>query len=315
MLQKPAAEVHIVSCRQDNENSYWVILQLQKIFVTSTQTNQLQIKFYIPHPLLQEFVQCIMLVHAEVDPGAPAVICPYPPTPQNSLFFYINDRIKVQQEENDAFILQPRSVIVGPQLNRVTIDINKNHKAVRVGFHPGGLHRLLGLSMAEMIDGSYDAADVFGNEMNELNEKMQEAKKFDAIKDVVELFLLKKAKRLKDILPFDKAMLELLRVEGNVSIEKIASMACLSLRQFERVSKERIGLPPKLFSRIVRFSKAYRLRENFPNWSWTKIAYECNYFDQMHLIRDFKQFAGVAPGIIEKELHKTPIRLQADLRL
>lgn len=256
-----------------------------------------------------------MLVHAEIDPAAGPVLCPYPPTPQNSLFFYINDQIKVQQEGSDHFILQPRSVIVGPQLNRVTIDINKDHKAVRVGFHPGGLHRLLGLSMAEMIDGSYDAADVFGKEMNELNEKMQEANNFDAIKDVVEAFLLKKAKRLKEILPFDKAMLELLRVEGNVSIENIASMACLSLRQFERVSKERIGLPPKLFSRIVRFSKAYRLRENFPDWSWTKIAYECNYFDQMHLIRDFKQFAGVAPGIIEKELNGNPVRLQAALRL
>lgn len=275
----------------------------------------MQTKFYIPHPLLQEFVQCIMLVHAEVDPDAGPVICPYPPTPQNSLFFYINDQIKVQQEGSDTFILQPRSVIVGPQLNRVTIDINKDHKAVRVGFHPGGLHRLLGLSMAEMIDGSYDAADVFGNEMHLLNEQMQEAKGFDAIKDVVETFLLKKAKSLKDILPFDKAMLELLRTEGTASIEKIASMACLSLRQFERVSKERIGLPPKLFARIVRFSKAYRLKEQLPGISWTRIAYECNYFDQMHLIRDFKQFAGVAPGIIEKELNSHPVRLQAGLRL
>ena len=33
------------------------------------------------------------------------------------------------------------------------------------------------------------------------------------------------------------------------------------------------------------------------------------------MIRDFKQFAGVAPGIIEKELENTPVRLQASLRL
>lgn len=256
-----------------------------------------------------------MLVHAEVDPEAPSVICPYPPTPQNSLFFYINDRIKVQQEGTDAFIEQPRSVIVGPQLNRVRIDVDHNHKAVRVGFHPGGLHRLLGLSLAEMIDGSYDAEDVFGAEMRELNNKLQEADGFDAIKDVVEHFLLQKTRSLKDLLPFDQAMLELVRSDGSASIEKIAALACLSLRQFERVSKERIGLPPKLFARIIRFSKAYRIRESSPDISWTKIAYECNYFDQMHLIRDFKQFAGVAPGIIEKELDGLPIRLQASLRL
>ncbi len=275
----------------------------------------MQTKFYTPHLLLQEFVQCIMIVHAELDKNAAPVICPYPPTPQNSLFFYINDPIKVQIEGKKVFLLQPKSVVVGQQLTRVMLDINKSHKAVRVGFHPGGLHRLMGLSMADMIDGNYDAADIFGNEIQEVNNQLQEAEDFDAIRSIVERFLLHKVKKLKQALPFDKAMLELLRLNGNVSIEKIASLACLSLRQFERVSKERIGLPPKLFARLIRFSKAYRMRENFPLLSWTQIAYECGYFDQMHFIRDFKQFAGVAPGILEKELENTPVRLQADLRL
>ncbi len=275
----------------------------------------METKFYIPHPLLQDLVQCIMIVHAKTDAAAPAVVCPYPPTPQNSLFFYINDRIKVQPEGATGFMEQPRSVLVGPQLSRVSIDVNRDHKAVRVGFHPGGLHRLLGLSMAEMLDGSCDAAAIFGNEMKELDEKLQEAKHFDAIKDIVEQFLLKKVGRVKDILPFDKAMLALLQSGGMMPVEKVASLACLSLRQFERVSKERIGLPPKLFARITRFSKAYRLRENCSGLSWTQIAYECNYFDQMHLIRDFKQFAGVLPRLIEKELERSPIRLQASLRL
>src|SRR5688572_14434863 len=119
-----------------------------------------------------------MVVHVEVDPAASPVIAPYPPAPQNSLFFYINDRIKVQKEGDSDFILQPRSVIVGPQVTRVMLDINRSHKAVRVGFHPGGLYRLLGISMNEMIDGSYDAADVFGNEMNEVNNRLQEANTF-----------------------------------------------------------------------------------------------------------------------------------------
>lgn len=272
-------------------------------------------KFYIPHVGLQEFVQCIMVVHAEVDHQAGPVLCPYPPTPQNSLFFYINDPIKVQQEGSAHFLLQPRSVVVGPQLTRVTLDIQKSHKAVRVGFHPGGLHRLLGCSLSGMIDGSYDAVDVFGPGMRELNERLQEAPHFDAIRDLVEQFLLHKVSCLRSALPFDRAMQELVRLHGNTPIEQVASLACLSLRQLERVSKERIGMSPKLFARLTRFSKAYRLREASSSWSWTQIAYECGYFDQMHLIRDFKQFAGVAPGVIEKELGQAPVRLQASLQL
>jgi AraC-like DNA-binding protein len=273
-----------------------------------------QVQFYTPHILLQEFINCIMVIDAALEEGESSVIC-YPPTPQTSLFFYINDRIKVQKKGEDVFVLQPRSVVVGLQSSSVVLDVNKNHKAVRVGFQPGGLFRLLGFPMGEMIDGSYDAADIFGNEMNKLNEKLQEAESFDEIKKVMEAFLLAKVRLLKKPLPFDSAMMELLRVNGNIPIEQVASLACLSLRQFERVSKERIGFSPKVYARLVRFSKAYRLREDYPNLSWTNIAYECGYFDQMHLIRDFKEFAGITPGVIEKELENTPLRMQRGMRL
>ena len=274
----------------------------------------MQVQFYTPHLLLQEFINCIMVIHAELSENDANVIY-YPPTPQNSLFFYINDRIKVQKKGEGDFVVQPRSVVVGLQSSSVILDVNKSHKAVRVGFHPGGMYRLLGFSMAEMIDGSYDAADVFENGIQEVNDKLQEAKDFDEIKDVIEQFLLGKVKLLKRALPFDLAMLELIRINGNVPIEQIASLACLSLRQFERISIERIGFSPKVFARLVRFSKAYRLRENFPELRWTNIAYECGYFDQMHLIRDFKEFAGITPGGIEKELENTPLRMQAHMRL
>lgn len=255
-----------------------------------------------------------MIVHAEVDAGASSV-CIYPPTPQHSIFFYINDRIKVKKESDLRFVEQPRSVLVGLQSVKVALDINKSHKAVRVGFHPGGLYRLLGIPMAEMIDGSYDAAEVFGNEIDSLNEKLHEAKTFEEIKNIIEAFLLQTVKSLKRELPFDSAMLELLRFSGNIPVEKIASLSCLSLRQFERVCKERIGVSPKFFARLVRFSKAWRLYESSGKQSWTSIAHQCGYFDQMHFIRDFKEFAGVTPGVIEKELHNAPVRLQATMRI
>ena len=272
-------------------------------------------RFYEPHISLQEFVQCIMVIHAEVDSKAAAIVCPYPPSPQNSIFFYINDPIKVQKEGAQDFLEQPRSVIVGPMVTKVLIDINNSHKAVRVGFHPGGLHRLLRLSMAEMLDGDFDATDVFGPQMKQVNEQLQEAKDFDEIKNVVEKFLLQKAASLKQALPFDAAMLQLVQTNGNMSIEKVAYNACLSLRQFERVCKERIGMSPKMYARIIRFSKAYRMRENNPQLSWTSIAHHCGYFDQMHFIRDFKDFTGALPKMMDKHLEQAPVKLQASLRL
>lgn len=278
------------------------------------QIATLQADFYTPHPLLREIVQCIMVVHYKCD-SAEQTVCIYPPTPQPSLFFYIGDRIRVKSDDACDFILQPESVVVGQQLKRVSIDINRNHKAVRVGFHPGGMFRLLGIPLHESIDASYSAEDIFGREITEVHERLHEAEDSVSIKEIVEQFLLKQSRRLRPAMPFDKAMLELLKQNGNIAIEEIASLGCLSLRQFERVSKARIGISPKLFARIVRFSKAYRIREEQSHLSWTQIAHECGYFDQMHFIKDFKTFAGITPSLIEKELERQPARMQAGLRL
>ncbi|MEJ7663659.1 MAG: helix-turn-helix domain-containing protein [Hymenobacter sp.] len=89
-------------------------------------------------------------------------------------------------------------------------------------------------------------------------------------------------------------------------MERLAAAACLSVRQFERKSYERLGFSPKLYSRMIRFSHAYKYKECAPHTSWTEIAHRCGYFDQMHFIRDFKFFTGYAPGILtEEEVRKS----------
>ena len=88
-----------------------------------------------------------MVVHVELPGQFMAPVATYQPTPQTSLFFYINDAISMKPFDGDQFIRQPKSVIVGQQLRPVAININHNHKSVRVGFQPGGLHRLLGVPM------------------------------------------------------------------------------------------------------------------------------------------------------------------------
>ena len=149
--------------------------------------------------------------------------------------------------------------------------------------------------------------------MRLINEQMQYITDLEQGKNLVEKFLLNQVKNLKVVLPFDSALRILLNNDGNMAIEKTASLSCMSLKQFERKCKERIGMNPKTFARILKFSKAYRLHEAFPQLSWTSIAYEAGYFDQMHMIRDFKVFAGVNPSVIQQQLLSTPIRMQKDL--
>ena len=274
----------------------------------------MKVKTYIPHPALQEYVLNISTVNAELPAGMDHVITPYPPTPFQSLLFYCNDPVSMGRSEDGNFEIQPLTVLVGPQFSRVNIKVSRRLNAIRVDFLPGGMYRMLGIPMSELFDGGFDAVDFFGPGLKSINEQLQHITDLEKGKDIVEKFLLSKLTKLKEILPFDSAMYVLLKENGNLPVRKTASLACLSLKQFERKCRERIGMSPKMYSRILRFSKAYRLHEAFPQLSWTKVAYEAAYYDQMHMIRDFKIFAGVNPSAIEQQLHSTPLRMQKDIR-
>ena len=180
---------------------------------------------------------------------------------------------------------------------------------IKVGFQPGGLYRFLGIPMSELLaKDAYDGLELLGSEVNEVTEQLREAISFCEMKMIVESFLLQHVNKLKQTLPIDQVLSLLIQERGLLKIDQLASLACLSIRQFERVFQQRIGLPPKHFSRLVRFSQAWIMKEQQPDMSWIKIAYECGYFDQMHLIRDFQEFAGVNPSAIESELIQSQVK-------
>ena len=94
-------------------------------------------------------------------------------------------------------------------------------------------------------------------------------------------------------------------------MDQLAKEACVGVRQLERQFLERTGMSPKLFIRLVRFSRAWVMREKNKDISWLSIAHTCNYADQMHMIRDFKDFVGVTPTTLQTFLEQSALRLQA----
>lgn len=274
----------------------------------------LDVKIYIPHPALQDYVLNISTVNVVLPDGMNDSVTPYPPTPFQSLIFYCDHPISMGRIENGDFEKQPNTVLVGPQYSRVNIKVHKQLSAVRVDFLPGGMYRMLGISMHELFDRGFDASDFFNVKMKRVNQHLLGISNLEEGKTIVEKFLLEQVANFHEKLPFDSAMRMLWSSSGTMTIERAASISCLSIKQFERKCKERIGMNPKMFARILKFSKAYRLHEVMPQVSWTHIVYEAGYYDQMHMIRDFKTFAGVNPSIIQQQLLSTPLRMQKDLR-
>lgn len=272
----------------------------------------MKITMFGPDAALQEFVACMFIAESYIEHPELDSFSPFPPNPQNSMLLYVKDPVEIQTVSGSIVKSDP-CLLTGPHTERINSRLGKYNLLVYVGFKPGALYRLLGIPMKLLINHAYNGTDYFGSEINDLIDQLNEAGNYNAMINLVTKFLINKISHLRCIEPFDYAMNCLIKMDGNISVDKLTAISCLSIRQFERKCNERIGLPPKLYARIARFSKAYRMREMHPNLSWTHIAHTAGYYDQMHFIRDFKTFAGVTPTMMDEELNHTVYKLQAGL--
>jgi len=81
--------------------------------------------------------------------------------------------------------------------------------------------------------------------------------------------------------------------EGRSSIAAIAHRTGMSQSALERHFRAAVGVSPKTLCRLARLQHLCRLWD--AGMSLTEIAHEAGYFDQPHMVRDFRHFTGHAP--------------------
>ncbi len=82
---------------------------------------------------------------------------------------------------------------------------------------------------------------------------------------------------------------------GAVEIDALARGSGLTARSLQRRFARTVGLSPKMLARIVRFQQVFAAWRDDPS-RLSRVALECGYFDQSHLVRDFRDFAGAPPA-------------------
>lgn len=272
--------------------------------------------FIQPRPDLKELVNHIMIFQTNFSKDQPTPSILLPPLPEQCLFFYPLDPVDAVYMCDKKKIRLYTCSLVGPQTSSVKLKLGHQHFVVKVSFQPSGLYRLLGIPMQELLQvEAFNAIDFFGNIIQEIIEKIVESENINSLVDQIENGLTQIMRHAQDKLPIDQVVQQMVQSGGLMHIDKAASAACLSIRQFERQFKQRIGLSPKFYSRLIRFSSAWVLKENESQKSWTDIAHQTGYYDQMHLIRDFKEFASVNPKQIEQALLEMPFNPRSRVQL
>lgn len=178
--------------------------------------------------------------------------------------------------------------------------INKvGYRYFGVRFMPGHTPFLGQASMSDVIDEEIAFEDIYRNE-REIFEKITSSDNFEYQIQVFMEFYLKRwqSKQLgdKDNLKHD-IISYILHSGGNVPIKELAEEFCYSERYINNLVKDATGLSPKLFCRMMRFQYVLdNISDNSLDTELIEVAAEAGYYDQSHMMKDFKAFASITPG-------------------
>lgn len=252
-----------------------------------------------PSPLLQPFV--LEYCYKEIRAPQERVFQSYN---DQFLEFYLQGRYLVSDVNRHIQFPAWDAVLMGVQTARnYEIIVNGFFSMLSVRFAPLGFYQLFGMPLNELTDLATEACLLAGRELQQLHETLSASASPATMVDLIEHYLLKKlaGRRLAPD-KFNEMISHIVREKGQVNLNYLVNQCNITVRQFERKFKDRIGIPPKLFIKKTRLNHVIELRSLHPDWSWTELTYEAGYFDQAHMIRDFKHFTAESPGRFVKKL-------------
>ena len=200
---------------------------------------------------------------------------------------------------------QSRALFAGQMTEHVLLEPGEAVDVVGVRFQPGGAGAFVGAPMTEITDEIQDIADVGPPMGSTLLERVGESDDTHDRLAALERALLESIDPTAGVDPVVAHVAgRLTGSGGNGSLDALAAECGLGARQLQRRFRAGVGIGPKLFARITRFQRAILMLGEPGPGRFADLAARCGYFDQAHLIRDFRQLAGITPGRFLAESHE-----------
>jgi AraC-like DNA-binding protein len=243
-----------------------------------------------PGPPLDRFLECIWFAD---DDAPPARASPERIVPDGCPELIVHLATPFERlDDSGAVSIQPRAFLVGTLTRPLQVRPQGPVRTMGVRFRPYGLSAFLAAPLHELTDRTTPLVDIWNGAARRLEQALGDARTDAERVRKAEQFLLDRLRPRVDQAIEVQVQL-ILRARGQVRIGPLARRMGVSPRQVERRFRDTVGVGPKALSRVVRFQEV--LRRLSGDEAWVAVALDCGYYDQAHLIRDFRQFVGVPP--------------------
>lgn len=250
-----------------------------------------------PQPPLNTVIECLWTLESENKAPASST---ERILPDGCVELILNFGARFLQHIDDTTLLQPHTFVAGQLTRPLFITPTGPVQLIGIRFHPGGTTPFIRLPMYQLTDQVVELG-AFARDFESL--LLANIAELPILTDKVMALERVLTKLLLERTPDSKALQIAARIvesNGMIPIDTLALDAGISSRQLERRFLGEIGVGPKLLSRILRFQQVFRAFDANKT-SWPLVALDCGYYDQAHLIKDFRQFAQQSPSVLFAE--------------
>ena len=195
--------------------------------------------------------------------------------------------------------------ISGMHKNHISISAHQKSEMFVIQFKPFGAYPFFHFPIQELNEKILPAKEIFGDEILELREEILSKKTSEEKFKMAEKWLVDIFQQDKIPSPELLNVLEKLQTESVSNFSKVIEDYSKTQKHLIDQFKKYVGLTPKFYQRILRFNEILQQIHQSEKIEWSQVAYQCEYADQSHFIKEFKHFSGLNPQkFIQQEFHK-----------
>ena len=191
-----------------------------------------------------------------------------------------------------------RAFVAGLHRGPTIIGSTGQSLCLQVDFTPLGARRLLRMDLDALAGQVIDLTAVSPRFADALEARLHEANSWERRFAIVEAALTERILTAPaDDRRVAAAWQAIRKSNGNIRIGALAEAIDISRKHLNAIFQQQLGMSPKAYARLVRFSGAVEALQNgtVAGGTLADLAARCGYADQSHFNGDFAAFAGESP--------------------
>jgi len=195
---------------------------------------------------------------------------------------------------------EPESAMaVGTMTRALILDAATSPECyVGVRFRPGKAAAFLSVPANELTDLRVSLDDVWADAADVREVLALSTDAVERIRALERVLIARMEPNLVMHHDVDEAVRRIVEAGGSLGITRLAPALGVTRQHLARRFSQLVGVSPKTFARVVRLGRVIERVRAVPaaeSINWSTLAVELGYYDQAHLIDEFRELTGVSP--------------------